>query len=171
MKYLLLVAVIFSVVACSGPGATNDAANGKIVQDYLDAVKNRDYDAMGALLADDYMGLGPAIGDTTYKAQAIESWKVNSENLYESVEYDFVQLLPATITDGPAKGEWVSNWAYVTIQYKDGRGPVNVWINIVYKIENGLIARSRTFYNEADVLAQLGYRVFPPLSVPEGIDN
>ena len=61
-------------------------------------------------------------------------------------------------------GDWVSNWAYLTIKYKDGRGPVNVWVNAVYKIENGKIARSRTFYNEADVLRQLGYTIQSPES-------
>ena len=59
-------------------------------------------------------------------------------------------------------GDWVSNWAYLTIKYKDGRGPVNVWVNAFYKIENGKIARSRTIYNEADVLRQLGYTLTPP---------
>ncbi len=56
-------------------------------------------------------------------------------------------------------GDWVSNWAYCTITYKDGRGPVNFWVNAVYKIENGKIVKSRTFYNEADVLRQLGYKI------------
>jgi hypothetical protein len=40
-------------------------------------------------------------------------------------------------------------------------------MNAVYKIENGKIARTRTFYNEADVWEQLGYRIFPPLEIPE----
>jgi len=38
---------------------------------------------------------------------------------------------------------------------------VNAWVNVVYKIENGRIARSRTFYNEADVLRQLNYKMVP----------
>lgn len=142
-----------------------------IVQNYLDAVANNDYDAMASLLSDDYVGLGPSVGDTIRKAAAIESWQYNSENVYESVVYELSQMLPANIAEGPAAGEWVSNWTYLTIKYKDGRGPVNVWVNAVYKIEDGRIARSRTFYNEADVLAQLGYRVFPPLTVPEGAEN
>jgi hypothetical protein len=32
----------------------------------------------------------------------------------------------------------------------------------VYKIENGKIELSRTFYNEADVLRQLGYQFSMP---------
>jgi limonene-1,2-epoxide hydrolase len=59
--------------------------------------------------------------------------------------------------DEAMPGEWVSSWAETVIKYKDGRGPVKVWVNAVYKIENGKIALSRTFYNEADILEQLGY--------------
>jgi limonene-1,2-epoxide hydrolase len=57
----------------------------------------------------------------------------------------------------------VITWAYLTIKYKDGRGPVNLWVNVEYKIENGKIAQSRTFYDEADVLRQLNYTIEPPI--------
>ncbi len=69
-----------------------------------------------------------------------------------------------TVKEGePAdQGDWVSNWAYLTIKCKGGKRTVNAWVNAVYKIENGKIVRSRTFYNEADVLRQLGYSTMPP---------
>ena len=115
--------------------------------------------AMDSLLADNYMGYGPSVNDSVNKADAIKNWKYNAENLYESIKYTRHQNLAVTVKEGEQAeaGDWVSNWAYLTIKYKDGRGPVNVWVNAVYKIENGKIARSRTFYNEADVLRQLGY--------------
>ena len=64
-----------------------------------------------------------------------------------------------TIQEGPNKGEWVSNWAELKIQYKDGSGPVIIWANTNYKIEQGKIVKSYTFYNEADALKQLGYEL------------
>jgi len=66
-----------------------------------------------------------------------------------------------TITDGPHPGEYVSDWANLKIYYKDGRGPVNLNVNAVYRIENGKITITHTFYNEADVLRQLGYEFYP----------
>lgn len=172
MKYTMISLILLTaVVSCTPAGSDNSEANLAVVQQYLDAVSSQNYDAMASILADDYMGLGPSVGDTIRKEAAIESWKYNSENVYESVVYERSQMLPANISEGPAAGEWVSNWTYLTIIYKDGRGPVNVWVNAVYKIEDGKIARSRTFYNEADVLAQLGYRVFPPLSIPDSVEN
>ena len=160
--------LILLITACSRSGNDPSQANAALVQQYLDAVANKDYGAMESLLADNYIGMGPSVGDTINKQQAIENWKLTSENIYESVVYELSEILPASIAEGPGAGDWVSNWAYLTINYKDGRGPVNLWLNAVYKIENGKIARSRTFYNEADVMAQLGYRVFPPLTPPEG---
>jgi ketosteroid isomerase-like protein len=107
------------------------------------------------------MGYGPSVGDSTNKEEAIKNWKYNAENLYESIKYTRHQNIAVTVKEGgdADAGDWVSNWAYLTIKYKDGRGPVNVWVNAIYKIENGKIARSRTFYNEADVLRQLGYEM------------
>ena len=167
MKNILLVLMLLLIAACSNPSEKNAEANQALVKNYLEAAESKDYDAMASMLSEDYMGLGPSVGDTTNKANALASFKYNNENLYESIKYDFSQMIPATIEEGMATGEWVANWTYVTINYKDGRGPINLWVNAVYKIENGVIARSRTFYNEADALAQLGYRVFPPLTVPE----
>ena len=162
----ILIGSIFFVVGCQAP-AGSDGKNLAIVQQYVDAVKNNDLDAMGALLSDNYLGLGPSVGDSTNKQLALESWQYNSENVYESISYDMMQLLEVSVPDGPAKGEWVANWSLVTIMYKDGRGPVSLWVNVVYKVEDGKIARSRTFYNEADVYSQLGYRLFPPLQLPD----
>jgi hypothetical protein len=121
---------------------------------------------MDSLLADNYVGYGPSVGDSVNKQEALANWKYNAENLYESIKYTRYQNIAVTTTekDEADPGNWVSNWAYLTIKYKDGRGPVNVWVNATYKIENGKIARSRTFYNEADVLRQLGYKIEPPIA-------
>ena len=43
------------------------------------------------------------------------------------------------------------------INYKEDMGSVTVWANSNYKVEDGKIVKSYTFYNEADVLEQLGY--------------
>jgi hypothetical protein len=120
---------------------------------------------MDSLLADNYMGYGPSVGDSINKADALANWKYNAANLYESYEYTRSQSIAVSVKEGEdGAGDWVSNWAYLTLKYKDGRGPVNVWVNVAYKIENGKIARSLSFYNEADVMRQLGYSMVPPAS-------
>lgn len=97
------------------------------------------------------------------KAEALANWKYNAENIYESVKYTKHQIIAVTTTeaDEADPGDWISNWAYLTIKYKGSDQVVHVWVNVAYKMENGRIARSRTFYNEADVLRQRGV-VFVP---------
>jgi limonene-1,2-epoxide hydrolase len=159
MKHTFLILLVPIVFAC---GTKNHDANIAIVKQYVKAVENLDYTAMEAMLADNYQGYGPSVGDTITKAAAVESWKKNVEDLYEKIEYTRSQFAGVTIAEGPNKGDWVANWAELNIEYKDGEGKVTVWANSNYKIENGKIVKSITFYNEADILRQLGYVFINP---------
>jgi len=163
MKRLIFLAVIsIGFFSCSPSADNNKNENLAIVKKYMESVETNNAGTMDSLLADNYMGYGPSVGDSINKTDAIKNWKYNAANLYESIKYTRHQNIAVTVTEGDADpGDWVSNWAYLTIKYKDGRGPVNAWVNVIYKIENGKIARSRTFYNEADVMRQLNYEMVP----------
>lgn len=163
-QLILLLAISSSFFACTGSANKNESENLDLVRRYMEAVEANNAAEMEALLADNYMGYGPSVDDSVNKADAINNWKYNAENLYKSIEYSRHQNIAVTVKEGGQAdpGDWVSHWAYLTIKYKDGRGPVYIWVNAVYKIENGKIARSRTFYNEADVLRQLGYAGVTP---------
>jgi len=164
MKQLIfLTAISICLFSCTSSADKNKNETLVIVKKYMEAVETNNGAMMDSLLADNYMGYGPSVGDSINKTDAINNWKYNAANLYESIKYTRHQNMAVTITDKDEAdpGDWVSNWAYLTIKYKDGRGPVNAWVNVVYKIENGKIARSRTFYNEADVLRQLNYEMVP----------
>jgi len=163
MKQLILLATIsLALFSCNSSSGTKERENLAIAKRYMEAVETKNAATMDSLLADNYMGYGPSVGDSTNKKDALESWKYNAENLYESITYTRHKELAVTVKEGEAPGDWVLNWAYLTIKYKDGRGPVNVWVNAAYRIENGKIVHSRTFYNEADVMRQLGYTFQPP---------
>ena len=155
--YFILFALL--VFACK---SKNHDANIAVVKQYVNAVENLDYAAMGSLLADNYHGYGPSVGDTIGKDAAIESWKKSVDDLYQNIEYKRAQYAGVTIEEGPNKGDWVATWAELQIEYKDGSGPVTIWANTNYFIENGKIAKSISFYNEADVLEQLGYVFINP---------
>ena len=141
--------------------------NISLVKSYVKAVEDLDFKAMGNFLADDYLGIGPSYGDSIYKVQAVENWKSNIENLYEKIQYTRSKFAAVTIPDGENKGEWVANWAELNIVYKNGRGAVTILANTNYLIVNGKISRSITFYNEADALRQLGYKIVPPESMDQ----
>jgi hypothetical protein len=106
--------------------------------------------------------MGPSYGDSIGKLEAVANWQWSVENLYEKIQYTRSKFAAVTIPDGDNKGEWVANWAEMNITFKDGAGSVTVWANSNYLIENGKIKRSITFYNEADVLRQLGYIIILP---------
>jgi len=159
-KYIILMAIVVGLYACTPNTANKGVENVEVVKNYVTAVENLDFDAMSNYLADNYMGLGPSYGDTIYKAQAVENWKRNVEDLYESIQYTRSQLAPVVIKEGDAKGDWVGNWAEMNIVYKSG-DKITLWANTNYQVENGKIIRSLTLYNEADALRQLGYTIVP----------
>jgi hypothetical protein len=154
----------FTLFSCASNKVNKEKANLAIAEKYMEAVETRNVGIMDSLLSDNYIGYGPSVGDSTNKKEALIAWKNNIENLYESFQYTRHKELAVTVSEGEAPGDWVLNWAYLTIKYKDGRGPINLWVNAVYRIEDGKIVQSRTFYNEADALRQLGYSFAPPAS-------
>jgi hypothetical protein len=141
-----------------------------LVNKFFAAIESLDTAAMSPLMADNYKGYGPSIGDSAGKSEILENWKYNFDHYYASIKYNRYQNIAATIAENSdaEPGEWVSNWAYCSVKYKDGRGPIYLWVNSVYKIENGKILKSRVFYNEADWLRQLGYRFIKPITKKQG---
>jgi ketosteroid isomerase-like protein len=161
MRSLIIVTISVCIFSCSDRAANKEKENLAIAEKYMEAVETSNVGTMDSLLADNYVGYGPSVGDSTNKRDAIAAWKNNTENLYESFKYTRHKEMAVTVKEGDALGDWVLNWAYLTIKYKDGRGPINLWVNAVYRIEDGKIVQSRTFYNEADALRQLGYSFVP----------
>ena len=168
MKQLIVLSIIsITLFSCSSSADKKEKENLAIAQKYMKAVETMDVAIMDSLLADNYIGYGPSVGDSINKEQAILNWKDNVDNLYESIEYTRHKELAVTVTEGEAIGDLVLNWALLTIKYKVGSVPVQVWVNVVYRIENGKIVQSRTFYNEADVLRQLRYMITPPQEIEQ----
>ena len=160
MKTLLIITFLslLFISACS-QADKQTADNIGLIEKYVKAVEGKDYTTMESLLAENYKGYGPSHSDSTSKTAALASWRYNIENLYQSISYERSMIAAVTIITGPNMGEWIANWAELKIKYRDGRGPVIIWANTNYQIENGKIVKSYTFYNEADALKQLGYEL------------
>ena len=162
MKNIILALLVMTImVGCSNSNkkAENNIA---LIEKYIQAVEDLDFTAMETVLSDDYVGLGPSINDSIGKRDAVDNWKQNVENLYESISYNRSRVLAITITSGDNQGDWISNWAELNIVYKADKKSVTIWANTVYQIVNNKIVKSYTFYNEADVLEQLGYVFINP---------
>ena len=160
MKQLILIATItIGFISCTNSDDDKQKKHLALAKKYMEAVETGNVSTMDSLLADNYKGYGPSVSDSTDKTNAIQNWKHNVENLYESIKYARHKELAVTVSEGNGQGDWVLNWALLTIKYKDGRGPVDVYVSAIYRIENGKIVHSITFYNEADALRQLGYKM------------
>jgi hypothetical protein len=155
-KVVLMLLVLPLVLGCESIG-TNSKKNLALIDKYIQAVENLDYETMASCLDENYLGLGPSRSDSITKPEAVENWKNVVENLYESIKYKRSRNITANITTGDNQGEWVSNWAELEITYKGDGETVTIWANTIYQIENEKIVKSYTLYNEADVLEQLGY--------------
>jgi len=162
MKYSILIFIAFGFLAACDQSSVTDAANVAVVEKYIQAVESEDYETMASLLDDNYLGLGPSVYDSIGRSDALASWQENTANLYEKIEYQRSQIAPVNIATGDNQGAWVANWAQLQITYKDDRGSAIIWANTNYKVENNKIVKSYTFYNEADVLRQLGYVFINP---------
>lgn len=162
MKYLILIAMTGLLFgACTSEADKANGNNIELVNKYIKAVEELDFEGMGQYLDENYMGLGPSYGDTIYKADAVANWKENVTNLYKKISYTKSKTAAVYIEGGVNEGNWVGNWAELAIEYQNG-GKVNIWANTNYLIENGKIIKSVTFYNEADALRQLGYKIVAP---------
>lgn len=158
-KYILILLALAFIVSCSKID-TNSEKNIALVEQYIYAVENLDSEGMDNLLADDYIGHGPSHNNKINKEDAIKNWKEFSTTLYKSINYNTSRNIAVTISDGDNKGEWVTNWAELTIVYKKDNAEVTIWSNTLYQIEKDKIVKSYTIYNEADALRQLGYEFY-----------
>ena len=142
MKNLIAYSLLLFLFSMCSIQDSGTADNIKLVEKYIEAVEARNYETMELLLAEDYQGYGPSHSDSTDRADALSTWKHNIGNLYQDIKYSRSRNIAVEIPDGPNKGQWVSNWAELNIMYQDGRGPVTIWANTSYQIENGKISKA-----------------------------
>lgn len=162
MKQLILFAVIsLGLWGCTDSSSKLNQEHIDLVNKYIKSVEDMDFDGMGQFLDEKYVGLGPSYGDTINKADAVANWQANVNNLYKKIKYNKSKTAAFHIEGGLNEGNWVGNWAELEIEYQTG-GKVTIWANTNYLVENGKIIRSFTFYNEADALRQLGYKIVAP---------
>jgi hypothetical protein len=155
-KLLSIMGMVLCLSACT-PENRGSKENIELINRYVQAVENMDFEAMDAFLADSYIGIGPSYGDTINKAEAVASWKRNVEELYEKIEYKKSRNAYVLVESGENEGDWVSNWAELEITFRKNGDVVTIWANNIYLILDGKIIKSYSFYNEADALKQLGY--------------
>ena len=169
MKKLVVPAMLLlTVVACNQQPAapvvdTVGENNKAIVQKYSDAIVKGDTVGMEAFLADTYKGYGPGLTDSTDRAKEITGWKKSWREEFASIDFDRAGTIAFTVpTDGKYPGDWVAEWAFINVTYKNGTKPFKFWWHGVSRVKDGKIEVSRAFYNQNDYFTQHDFKVTPP---------
>ena len=64
--------------------------------------------------------------------------------------------------DGQNKGDWVLEWGFIKVDYKNGVPSASFAFHGSYRLENDRIVFSVVYYNVADILDQQGFTFVPP---------
>ena len=98
-QLILLTAISISLFSCTSSTDKKEKENLAIVRSYKEAVETNNVAMIDSLLASNYKGYGPSVSDSVNKEGAIENWKYNSANLYESFQFSRVQSLAKTVEE------------------------------------------------------------------------
>ncbi len=136
----------------------NAEADLKVVSDYIKQTAAGDIAKAKSLLADTYMEYGPGSKDSADVAKVVSDWE-NSYKVTSNRSIGFVQQT-FRVTSGPQKGDWVSVWG--TYAFTQNGKSVSFPLQITALVANGKIQRTIVYFNELDIITQLGYTITPP---------
>lgn len=162
---IILFALAMGIVSCA-PSNENNAhrnpENETLVKNYMNAVVTGDTSKLEEFLAENYMSFGPRITDSIDRAGTVADFKNNWKKNWRAVEFNRYTMLSSTNTEGPVAGDWVLDWAKVTIHSKTKTPSYTVNWHAVFRVKDGKIDREIDFFNEADILGQIGFTFVPP---------
>jgi len=172
MKKLIVAAILGIVIAaCTKPTPPPPAPavdsvgekNKALVAQYTDVVTKGDTTSMATFLAENFRGYGPLLNDSTDRAKEISNWSRSWKNEFSSIDFKRAGMIAFTNpANGPYPGDWIADWAVITVNYKNGYKPFTFWWHGVSRIKDGKIEVSRSFYNQNDFFTQQGFTVTPP---------
>ena len=114
------------------------------------------------------MDYGPAMKDSVNRQQTLENWKKNWRTDWASVKFEREAIVAFTLAAGEKHpGNWVSEWAVITIKSKDGKPDFTFRFNGVSRVTNGKIDVSVAHYDVNDILVQEGFTMTPPAAKKE----
>jgi ketosteroid isomerase-like protein len=142
-------------VVVENPDAEADM---KVVSDYVNALVNNELGKAEKLLAEEFMGYGPAVNDSINKKNTINNWKENHK-VRTNQKVGFVTQT-FRVLQGDLKGDWVSHWGTYTFT-QNGRN-VTIPYQVTARVSNGMINRSTIYFDNLSVQQQLGFEIIPP---------
>jgi hypothetical protein len=163
MSLLAIPLLLMGLASCNqaAPVVNTDTKgdnNKAVVDKFLKAIRSGDIKTASDQLADNFMGYGPSIKDSSNREQFVDLWTKRWETELATVTYGRYGNVAVTIDSA----DWVSEWGRINATYKNGLPPIKFEYHGAFRMENGKIAMSAVFYNVADILEQQGYAFVPP---------
>ena len=167
MRRLIIPALlVLGMASCNKPAPIVDTVgeqNKALVQKYIDVLVKGDTSSMDSFLAEKFMSYGPARKDSSNRQQEMDGYKKNWRESWASVQFIQAAIHAFTLPPGEKNpGDWVAVWGDVTINHKDGKPSVTFRWHGVYRVKEGKIDLGVAFYDNNDILVQLGYTLTPP---------
>jgi len=167
MKKLILPAILLvGMASCNKPAPAVDTVgeqNKSLVQKYDEAIVTGDTSNLESFLAEKFMAYGPAMKDSSSRQQIVDIWKKNWRTTWASIKFDRDAILAFTIPPGEKHpGDWVADWAVITVNQKNGLPTVKFRWHTVFRVKDGKIDQSVGFYDLNDILVQQGFTITPP---------
>jgi ketosteroid isomerase-like protein len=142
-------------VVVENPDAETDM---KVVSDYVNALVNNELAKAEKLLAEEFMGYGPAVNDSINKQNNINTWKENHK-VRSNQKIGFVTQT-FRVLQGDLKGDWVSQWG--NYSFTQNGKDIKIPYQFTARVSNGMINRSTIYFDNLAVFQQLGYEITPP---------
>jgi hypothetical protein len=137
----------------------NDSANIAIAVGYITSLVNGDGSVAQNSVTAGYMSRGPAMGDSATIEQVVASWATNASQRTNQ-DAGIQAQSGLTVTEGPLAGDWVHLWGIYTATDTESGKALSVPWHGAYKIQDGKISWSRSFYDNLAPYMELG-RVMP----------
>lgn len=162
--FIIISISVFGLTLCTKENENamvGNPENEALVQKYLNAIVTGDTNAIGGFMSENFVSHGPGINDSANFSSTVAEYKKNWK-AWSSIDFDRYIMLSHTVKEGRLAGDWVMDWARITVHYKN-KSTVTINWHGVYKVENGKIVEEDVFYDVADILRQQGYTFVPPV--------
>jgi len=161
--FIVLFTIAMGIVSCAPKNTEQrNPENEALVKKYMNAVVTGDTSKLEEFLAENYMSYGPRFTDSIDRAGTVADFKNNWRKNWSTVDFSRYTMLSSTTTEGPVAGDWVLDWAKITIHSKNKTPSYTVNWHAVFRVKDGKIDREIDFFNEADILSQIGFTFVPP---------
>ncbi len=117
---------------------------------------------MADLLSENFQAYGPEQDAQYNKETEIEAWMAFRDHFKHAELYDqlFYSLIAEDIDGRPElAGKWVFMWANMAFESLEDEKQVRVPVHVAYKIDDGHIRNTITYFDRLSLSQQLGYNL------------